>query len=54
MTADHRYEGVEPHGRNRFVARCSCGWRSEPYVSAGLAGTAFDGHAESQTAGARN
>jgi hypothetical protein len=28
----------------KFVAVCSCGWRSEPSYAAGLAGAAWDRH----------
>ena len=48
-----RHENVGPfpiRGRGntavRFAAGCSCGWRSEPYSTAGMAGTAIDRHLE--------
>ena len=28
----------------QFVAKCSCGWKSEPYGRAGLAAAASDEH----------
>lgn len=40
---EHRYLGVEATLR-RVRAVCSCGWTSEPYPSAGLAGSAWDRH----------
>jgi hypothetical protein len=45
--SEHRYLGVESTPR-RMVAVCSCGWRSEPYSSAGMAGSAWDRHAEDE------
>lgn len=42
--ADHRWLGYDNPLSGRFVAVCSCGWRSEPYLSAGLAGSACDQH----------
>ncbi|MCU1487461.1 MAG: hypothetical protein JWN67_4207 [Actinomycetia bacterium] len=44
---EHRYLGVESTPR-RMVAICSCGWRSEPYSSAGMAGSAWDRHSEEE------
>jgi hypothetical protein len=41
---DCRRYSVEPVSRTRLEARCSCGWRSQPCVTAGLAGTAWDRH----------
>lgn len=53
MTTDtprHRWLGYENSTPGRFVARCSCGWRSAAYTSAGLAGAAADRHkAEAET-----
>jgi hypothetical protein len=40
----HRWLGYENPTPGRFVAVCSCGWRSVPYTSAGLAGSASDQH----------
>lgn len=49
MTERHENVGPFPiHSRGRlgvrFAAGCSCGWRSEPYPTAGMAGSAFDTH----------
>jgi hypothetical protein len=41
---EHRWLGYENPSPGRFVAICSCGWRSPSYTSAGLAGTACDAH----------
>jgi len=41
---EHRWLGYENPVPGRFVAVCSCGWRSAPYTSAGLAGSASDQH----------
>ena len=41
---EHRWLGYENPATGRFVAVCSCGWRSSPYPSAGLAGSACDHH----------
>jgi hypothetical protein len=45
---EHRNAGVDSThdrgGRVRFVATCTCGWRSTPVTTAGMAGSAFDEH----------
>lgn len=41
---EHRWLGYENPVSGRFVAVCSCGWRSEAYTTAGLAGGASDEH----------
>ena len=41
---EHRWLGYENPVPGRFVAICSCGWRSAAYTSAGLAGSACDQH----------
>ena len=45
---EHRNAGVdstrERGDRVRFVATCTCGWRSLPVTTAGMAGSAFDEH----------
>jgi hypothetical protein len=41
---EHRWLGYENPSPGRFVAICACGWRSQAYTSAGLAGTACDAH----------
>lgn len=41
---DHRWLGYDNPMPGRFIAVCSCGWRSDPYTSAGLAGSASDQH----------
>ena len=50
---EQRHENVGPfpvlaRGRTgvRFAAGCACGWRSEPYPTAGMAGSALDQHLE--------
>jgi hypothetical protein len=43
---EHRWLGYENPVAGRFVAVCSCGWRSAAYTSAGLAGSASDQHRE--------
>ena len=40
----YRLEHVARSPKLLHAARCSCGWRSEPYPTAGMAGTAFDMH----------
>ena len=40
---DHTWLGYE-QDRGRFWALCSCGWRSKPAPSAGVAGTYWDDH----------
>jgi hypothetical protein len=42
--AEHRWLGYDNTSGGRFLARCSCGWRSTPYPTAGLAGSAWDAH----------
>jgi hypothetical protein len=41
---EHRWLGYENPVPGRFVAVCSCGWRSAAFTSAGLAGSACDQH----------
>jgi hypothetical protein len=41
---EHRWLGYENPVPGRFVAVCSCGWRSEAFTTAGLAGSASDEH----------
>ena len=41
---EHRWLGYENPSPGRFVAICACGWRSQAFTSAGLAGTACDTH----------
>lgn len=43
---DHRLERIDFRRPARFTAVCSCGWRSEPMFSAGLAGALWDRHVE--------
>lgn len=42
--SEHRWLGYADTAGDEFVAVCSCGWRSEPYSTAGLAGAAADQH----------
>jgi hypothetical protein len=42
---EHRWLGYDSASRSRFLARCSCGWRSNPFSTAGLAASAWDAHA---------
>jgi hypothetical protein len=47
VTADaprHEWLGYDNPSPGRFVAVCSCGWRSAAYTSAGIAGAAADRH----------
>lgn len=39
-----RWLGYEQRPIGYFAAVCSCGWKSDPYPTAGLAGTASDLH----------
>lgn len=41
---EHRLAGIPLVGASRFVATCSCGWRGEPMMNAGLAGALYDRH----------
>jgi hypothetical protein len=41
----HRLEAIDFEHAD-FTARCSCGWRSAFFSSAGLAGAAHDEHAQ--------
>lgn len=43
-TPEHRLAGIPLVGSSRFVATCACGWRSDPVMSAGLAGATYDHH----------
>ena len=48
---DHRValivsNGTGEGGTPEFVAACSCGWQSETFSSAALAGAAFGAHCE--------
>jgi hypothetical protein len=43
---DHRLERIDFRRPARFTAVCTCGWRSEPMFSAGLAGALWDRHVE--------
>ena len=45
---DHRLERIDFRRPARFTAVCTCGWRSEPMLSAGLAGALWDRHVEQQ------
>jgi hypothetical protein len=44
----HRWLGYDHAADGRFRARCSCGWRSTAYPTAGLAGSAWDAHASAE------
>lgn len=44
----HRLERIDFTRPSRFTAVCSCGWRSEPTLNAGLAGALWDRHVEQQ------
>ena len=46
MTEAHRLTRIDTVGRDGFVSHCSCGWRSGPYSTAGLAGSKQTEHAE--------
>jgi hypothetical protein len=46
---EHRWLGYDTASRGRFHAKCSCGWRSIPYSTAGLAASAWDTHALEET-----
>jgi hypothetical protein len=39
---------VEMLDRGRATSVCTCGWRSEPVFSAGLAGAAWDAHVQAR------
>jgi hypothetical protein len=43
---EHRLERIDFRRPSRFVAVCTCGWRSDPMFSAGLAGALWDRHVE--------
>ena len=45
---NHRLERIDFTRPSRFTAVCSCGWRSEPTLNAGLAGALWDRHVEQQ------
>jgi hypothetical protein len=42
-TPCQRYLAI-PVGEERVEALCTCGWRSEPVLTAGMAGSLWDGH----------
>lgn len=44
-----RWLGYEQGPIGYFTAVCSCGWKSDPYPTAGLAGTASDLHRARRT-----
>lgn len=49
--SDHRYVRVEPTSDSRrHLAVCSCGWKSAPTTTAGMAGTAWDQHRDTAAA----
>lgn len=41
---EHRFSGIESF-RDGHRARCSCGWVSRKYGTAGMAGSVWDRHA---------
>ena len=41
---DHRLDCIDFQRPARFLAVCTCGWRSDPMLSAGLAGSLWDRH----------
>jgi hypothetical protein len=43
---EHRLERIDFRRPTRFVAVCTCGWRSEPMFNAGLAGALWDRHVQ--------
>ena len=44
--SEHRLLRVDFQRPSRFWAVCTCEWRSEPVLAAGLAGSLFDRHAK--------
>ena len=44
--SEHRLQRVDFQRPSRFWAVCTCEWRSEPVLNAGLAGSLFDRHAK--------
>lgn len=46
LSPPHRLDGIDFLPPARFLAVCSCGWRTEPVHTAGLAGAIFDRHVE--------
>jgi hypothetical protein len=41
---EHRWVGIEWHAPGLHVAVCACGWRSDRFSTAGLAGASWDRH----------
>lgn len=50
--SEHRLDRIDFRRPARFTAVCTCGWRSEPMLSAGLAGSLWDRHVEQRPTGA--
>jgi hypothetical protein len=48
--SDHRMSRIDFTRPSRFVAVCTCDWRSEPVLAAGLAGSLWDRHAKAAPA----
>ena len=48
--SEHRWLGYDSASQGRFLARCSCGWRSDPFSTAGMAASAWDAHAQREAA----
>lgn len=44
--SDHRLQRIDFQRPSRFSAVCVCDWRSEPVLSAGVAGSLWDRHAK--------
>lgn len=42
--SEHHLKRIDLHPPDRFHAVCSCGWRSESVMNAGIAGAAWDAH----------
>lgn len=46
---EHRLDRIDFQRPSRFRAVCTCSWHSDPVLSAGLAGSLWDGHRDEVT-----
>jgi hypothetical protein len=44
--SEHRLQRIDFQRPSRYCAVCTCDWRSEPVLAAGLAGSLWDRHAK--------
>ncbi|MCU1487678.1 MAG: hypothetical protein JWN67_4424 [Actinomycetia bacterium] len=50
--SEHRLQRIDFQRPSRYCAVCTCEWRSEPVLAAGLAGSLWDRHGKTAPTGA--